>query len=239
MRVAPFVLLLILSASTAAQTGLVVSTETLLFPSETTFGMTNLGPDALDLTFPAVEEGFRYGTVRGYGWFFDVETADSLFSYIDLPFLEPPTIPLSSGSTATFRVLGLDPCPVCRAGRGSGWLRNDTLYVRGAGASGVDTVRVVLDLSGYVAGEAAPEAAGAARLRVTPNPAGARAEVSTGDGADGAGTLVDAWGRTVGTFRLVGGRAALDTRHLPAGTYVARAEAAGGRWLSARFVVVR
>jgi hypothetical protein len=223
------------AADAVAQPSLIVSPDELSYPAESTFIATNAGADALALSFPLTRDGF-YGTVAGYGWRIEVETPDSLYEWVYLPFeVDPlPTIPLGPSDTATFRITGFDPCPVC-ATEGGGGLGADTLYLRSADASGADTARVILDLSGYVSSEPSAPAAPSLRVSAYPNPVrhtlAVAVEPERGGATDVAVLVVDALGREVRRFEGVAaaGRVfRLDVRGLPAGAYVLRVEAGPG-----------
>ena len=241
---------LLSAMGTSAQPSLVVSPETLFYPGESTFTATNAGADSLALSFPRTQNAF-YGTVAGYGWYFEVETPDSLYEWIYLPFEgdQLPVVPLAPSDTATFRIIGFDSCPAC-ATEGGGGFSADTLYLRSADASGADTARVVLDLSGYVSSEPSAPAAPALRVSAYPNPARRSLTVAVeserGGATDVAVLVMDVLGREVRRFEGVpttGQAVGLDVGSLPAGAYLLRVEAGPGGSGSAPvmrpFVVVR
>lgn len=229
--------LLLTSGSAAAQPTLVVSTDTLYFPAEITFAVTNAGADSLSLSFPVTyDDGILVlnGTT-GDGepgipsWDFEVETPDSLYGSVHLPYAygEPPTIPLGPSASAAFRITGWDSCPICR---GQQWGRADTLYIQGTDATGSDTARVILDLSGVVSAEPAAPASGTLRLNVYPNPVrhALTVAVASEHAADVDLLLVDALGREVRRLEGVsatGQAFSLDVSGLPSGAYVLRARA--------------
>jgi hypothetical protein len=243
-------LTLLAATGASAQPSLVVSPETLFYPGESTFTATNAGADSLALTFPRTQNEF-YGTVVGYGWYFEIETPDSLYEWVYLPHeVDPlPTIPLGPSDAATFRIIGFDSCPAC-ATEGGGGFRADTLYLRSADASGADTARVILDLSGYVSSEPSAPAVSSLRVSAYPNPVWRSLTVAVeserGVATDVAVLVVDVLGREVRRFGGVpatGQAFRLDVGDLPAGAYLLRVEAGLGGSGSTRvarpFVVVR
>ncbi len=230
------------AAEGSAQPSLIVSADTVRYPAETTFTATNGGPDSLSLSFPITHDGL-YGTTLGYGWSFEVETPDSLYDFVYLPFDEPPTIPLPPSAPATFRILGFDPCPVCGDGGPAGGLPADTLYLRSATASGADTTHVVLDLAGFVSAE--PTATGPMPLRLSayPNPARQTLTVVVESERAAAVNLFvfDVLGREVQRERVpaAGQAFVLDLGGLWPGVYVLQARGASSGVATTRFVVVR
>lgn len=243
IRLPLLALALVAAAEVTAQPSLVVSADTIRYPAETTFTATNAGPDSLILSFPVTEEPPLYGTTGAYGWYFEIETPDSLYDFVFLPFDEPPSMPLAPSASATFHITGFDPCPVCAA-KGGGGLPADTLYLRSADASGADTAHVVLDLAGYVSVE--PSAPMAATLRVSTYPNPARhtltVVVKSERSAEVALIVVDALGREVRRLNRVpatGQAFSLPLGGLPAGAYALQAKAPGLAPATKQFVVVR
>jgi hypothetical protein len=253
------VLAFLAAAELTAQPALVVSADTLYYPAEITFDVTNAGADSLTLSFPVTyEDGtlVLYGTTGTFdpgipAWYFEVETPDSLYDFVELPYAngEPPTISLGPSASAMFRILFFDPCPICRGRRGGGSIA-DTLYLRGADATGADTARVILDLSGYVSSEPSAPSVSSLRVNVYPNPVRRSLTVAVeserGSTTDVAVLVVDALGREVRRFEGVpatGQAVQLDVGSLPAGAYLLRVETGPGGSGSAPvvrpFVVVR
>ncbi len=168
IRLLPFALVFFGLSNVVAQPSLSVSTDMIQYPVETTFAAANIGVDSLILSFPTTNNGL-YGTTVGYGWSFEVETPDSLYEYIYLPFVidELPMIPLGPGDQASFRITEFDPCPACVTG---GDFTADTLYLQAIANTETDDAQVILDLSKFVSAEpAAPLAS--LQLSTYPNPA--------------------------------------------------------------------
>lgn len=240
LRTSTLLLTAALCSTVAAQPAVVLSTDTIFYPAEETVSVTNTGTDTLTLSFPSTEDlgGYEYfyGTIIGYGWYLDAETPDSLYEAFLLPFDDPvPEIALGPDEAAEFRIQGFNSCPACRP---AGFTA-DTLYLRAADETGADTVRVVLDLSGYVSAEPEPSAASPA-LSVFPNPARESAVVQIERAASIPVrlTLFDALGRRVRVLTAAD-QILLDLRGLAPGRYVLRADLPDGTAVTQPFTVMR
>lgn len=211
-----------LATSAAAQPALLLSADSLYFPFDTPLVGTNTSTDTLALSFPetGAEVGAQmYGTVRGYGWHFDIEVEDALITSVYLPFTDFGAdtfqLHLAPGEQFVFRDFYWDACPFCRGGE---WPA-DTLHLQTASPGGVDTTRVVLSLAGYVSTEPPPE--DPIDIRIAPNPTRGPARLSvTSRTTQGAFvSIVDALGRVVHQNRWAGSDLSLDLAPLAAGVY--------------------
>lgn len=240
LRTSTLLLTAALYSTVAAQPAVVLSTDTIFYPAEETFSVTNAGAETLTLSFPSTEDlgGYEYfyGTVIGYGWNLNAETPDSLNEAFLLPFDDPvPEFTLGPDEAVAFRILGFDSCPLCRPGG----FTADTLYLRAADETGADTVRVVLDLSGYVSAEPEPAAASPA-LSVFPNPAceSAVVQIESAEAIPVRLTLFDALGRRVRVLAAAA-QIPLDLRGLAPGRYVLRADLPDGTAVTQPLTLIR
>lgn len=239
-RAAPLALLALLvgTGGAAAQSALVLSPDTLYYPSETVVTLTNAGGATTAVDSIAI----RIGGPRAY----DVELAmpDSTHGphYLN-PFYETSFhvgAGLGPGDSALFRVLGFDPCVVCN-GPGSGF-GPDTLLVYSGGSAAPHAA--LIDLSTYVPAEPDPPVASPLRLVAYPNPTSRHLTLTFGTSraADVEVVLGDLLGRVVRRQWLASGappELVVELGDLPAGRYYVRATAAGGGTATLPFVLIR
>ncbi len=247
-RVFALVAFLTASGSVVAQPDYTVSADTVWYsgqgpwPPEVAFSLTSRDADTLSVTFPVTSYDGFYGTTTGVGWTFQVETPDSLYEYVFLPYGHGglPTINLAPEQKADFLIEWLDPCPACRTMSARPDTLSDMLHLRVTDGEQADTAIVVLQTPYPVASEPSPESIPfPVEVYPNPTPGPLTLRVESDEPWAGEAIVIDVLGRIwIGVRVETGAPLSLDVGDLAAGTYFVRVVTERGA-VTAPFVVSR
>ncbi|NNE47816.1 MAG: T9SS type A sorting domain-containing protein [Rhodothermales bacterium] len=120
-------------------------------------------------------DSLRFGITFPYGWVLDLvlpdTTFDVSFAFGVLDYPHPfPDISIAAGDTATVRLIGWDPCLVCKASDHFARPVLDTPFVF-SNDPVVSSVAVPIDFTFYVGVDPTTDPRGRSTLVVFPNPA--------------------------------------------------------------------